>query len=67
MDENSVAGQLVRDCMTVGPSNMEEIARTALHHLEGRKKILRIHVDKEMLMNLGARFLVGKARLYGHV
>jgi hypothetical protein len=58
---------LVRDCMTVGPSNMEEIARTALHHLEGRKKILRIHVDKEMLMNLGARFLVGKARLYGHV
>jgi hypothetical protein len=57
---------LVRDCMSHGPNNMEEIARTAIHHLEGRK-ILRIHIDKELLMNLGARFIVGKARLYGHL
>jgi Protein of unknown function (DUF3800) len=57
---------LVRDCMTVGPDNMEDIARAALKHLEGRK-ILRIHIDKELLMNLGARFLVGKARLYGYL
>jgi hypothetical protein len=57
---------LVRDCMTKGPDNMEDIARTALKHLEGRK-ILRIHIDKELLMNLGASFIVGKAKLYGHL
>jgi hypothetical protein len=36
---------LVRDCMTRGPDSMEDIARAAIKHLEGRK-ILRIHVDK---------------------
>jgi hypothetical protein len=51
--------------MTCGPHNMEEIARTAIHRLEGRK-ILRIHIDKELLMKLGAAFIVGKARLDGH-
>jgi Protein of unknown function (DUF3800) len=57
---------LVRDCMTVGPDNMEDISRTALKHLEGTK-ILRLHLDKEMLMKLGASFLIAKARLYGHL
>jgi hypothetical protein len=57
---------LVRDCMTRGPHGMEEIARAAIKHIEGRK-ILRVHIDKELLMKLGASFLVGKARLYGHL
>lgn len=57
---------LVRDCLTQKGDNMEEMARTALKHLEGRK-ILRIHVDKELLMKLGASFLVGKARLNGYL
>jgi Protein of unknown function (DUF3800) len=57
---------LVRDCMTRGPDGMEEIARAALKHIEGRK-ILRIHIDKGQLVQLGANFLVGKARMYGHL
>jgi hypothetical protein len=57
---------LVRDCLTSGAPNMEEISRTAIKHVEGRK-ILRIHIDKEMLMNLGASFIVGKARLRGYI
>jgi hypothetical protein len=57
---------LVRDCMTQSPHNIEEISRTAIKHLEGRK-ILRLHINKEMLMKLGASFIVGKARLYGHL
>jgi hypothetical protein len=57
---------LVRDCLTVGPNNMEEISRTALTHLEGRK-ILRIHIDRDLLMKLGSSFMVGKARLHGHL
>jgi hypothetical protein len=44
---------------------MEEISRAALKHIEGRN-ILRIHIDKEQLMALGARFFVGKAP-YGHL
>jgi Protein of unknown function (DUF3800) len=62
---------LVRDCMTMGPDNMEEISRVALKHLESSKdneqRILRLHIDKEMLMKLGAAFIVGKARLDGHL
>ena len=57
---------LVRDCLTVGGENMNEIARAALIHLEGRN-ILRIHVDRELLMSLGARFLVGRAKLGGYL
>jgi hypothetical protein len=57
---------LVRDCLTSTPDHMEEISRAALKHIEGRN-ILRIHIDKEQLMALGARFFVGKAPLYGHL
>jgi hypothetical protein len=56
---------LVRDCLTREPSGMEDIAKTALHHIEGRN-ILRIHIDKELLMRLGASFIIGKARLDGY-
>jgi hypothetical protein len=58
---------LVRDCMTKTPDNMDEISRAALKHLEGRGKTIRLHIDKEMLMKLGASFIIGKARLYGHL
>lgn len=62
---------LVRDCMSFGPERMEEISRAALKHLEttenDEQRILRLHIDREMLMKLGASFLVGKARLYGYV
>ena len=58
---------LVRDCMTQTPPNMYEVSRAALKHLEGRGKIIRLHIDKEMLMRLGASFIVGKARLHGHL
>jgi hypothetical protein len=58
---------LVRDCMTNSAPNMGEISRTALKYLEGRGKIIRLHIDQEMLMKLGASFLVGKARLDGHL
>jgi hypothetical protein len=57
---------LVRDCMIITPPNMQEISRAALKHLEGKGKIIRLHIDKEMLMKLGAAFIVGKARLDGH-
>jgi hypothetical protein len=58
---------LVRDCMTNTAPNMQEISRAALKCLEGRGKILRLHIDKDMLMKLGASFLVGKARLDGYL
>jgi hypothetical protein len=58
---------LVRDCMTKTPPNMEEISRVALKYLEGRGKIIRLHIDKQMLMKLGASFIVAKARLSGHL
>jgi hypothetical protein len=62
---------LVRDYMTMGSDNMEEISRVALKHLESSKdkeqRILRLYIDKEMLMKLGAAFIVGKARLDGHL
>jgi hypothetical protein len=58
---------LVRDCMTLGPDKMEEISRAALKHLEGSGKTIRLHTDKEMLMKLGSMFLVGRARLAGHL
>jgi hypothetical protein len=62
---------LVRDCMTLGPDNMEEISKAALKHLESTKeneqRILRLHIDREMLMKLGATFLIGRAKLYGHL
>ncbi len=44
---------LVRDCMTKTPPNMEEISRAALKHSEGKGKIIRLHIDKGMLMKLG--------------
>jgi len=55
------------DCMTKTPPNMEEISRAALKHLEGKGKIIRLHIDKGVLMKLGASFLVGKAQLGGHL
>jgi hypothetical protein len=58
---------LVRECMTFGPDKMEDITRAALKHIEGEDKIVRIHIDKTQLMTLGAKFLVGKARLDGHL
>ncbi len=58
---------LVRDCMTLGGDKMEETPRAALKLLEGRGKIIRLHVEKDQLMQLGAKFLVGKARLAGHL
>jgi hypothetical protein len=57
---------LVRDCLTQGGDNMQEIAHVALKHLEGRN-ILRIHIGKDLLMKLGASFIVGKAKLYGYL
>lgn len=57
---------LVRDCMTKGGDGMEEISRAAIGYLEGRR-IARSHVTKDMLMALGASFLVGRARLRGHL
>jgi hypothetical protein len=58
---------LVRDAITVTPPNMEEVSRAALKELEGKGKILRLDIEKRQLMNLGASFLVGKARLDGHL
>jgi hypothetical protein len=57
---------LVRDALTKGRSNMEEISRVAIGHLEGRN-ILRIDVNRDLLMKLGASFLVNRARLRGHL
>ena len=54
---------LVRDCMTIGGDNMEETPRAALKLLEGKDKIIRLHIAKEQLMELGASFLVGKAQI----
>jgi len=47
--------------------NMQEISRVALRYLEGTGKIIRLHIDKEMLMKLGSSFIVGKARLAGYL
>lgn len=62
---------LVRDCMTLGPDRMDEISRVALKHLESgvgqEQRIIRLHIDKELLINLGASFIIGKARLDGHL
>ena len=58
---------LVRDYMTNTVSGMEEVSRAALKSLEGRGKIIRLEINKEMLMKLGASFLVGKARLDGYL
>ena len=58
---------LVRDCITQGPHNMDEITRTALKHLERSGKTICLHIDKAMLMKLGAAFMVGRARLDGHL
>jgi hypothetical protein len=58
---------LIRDCMSKGARDMEEISRVALKHLEGRERVIRLHITKEMLMKLGASFMVGKARAYGHL
>jgi hypothetical protein len=58
---------LVRDCMIVGGDKMEETPRAALKLLEGREKIVRLHIEKDQLMRLGAKFLVGKARSQGHL
>jgi Protein of unknown function (DUF3800) len=58
---------LVRDCMTIQAVNMEEIARCALKHMEGNSKIIRLHITKEMLMKLGASFIIGKAKLEGYL
>jgi hypothetical protein len=58
---------LVRDCMTIQPVNMEEISRAALKCLEGRGKIIRLHITKQRLMKLGASFIVGKAKLGGYL
>lgn len=41
---------------------LDDISRAAIGYLEGRN-ILRIHVHKELLMKLGASFLVGR-RVY---
>jgi len=57
---------LVRDCLTRSGDGMEDIAKAALRHIEGRR-ILRLHLGKHLLMDLGARFIVGKARLYGYL
>ncbi|HVI65166.1 MAG TPA: hypothetical protein VM910_21670 [Bradyrhizobium sp.] len=46
---------------------MQNISRAALKHLEGKGKIIRLHIDKAMLMKLGASFIVGKAKLAGHL
>jgi hypothetical protein len=58
---------LVRDCMIQTAPNMQEISRVALRYLEGTGKIIRLHIDKEMLMKLGSSFIVGKARLAGYL
>jgi hypothetical protein len=62
---------LVRNFMIMGPDNMEELSRVALKHLESsrgsKQRILRLHIGQEMLMKLGAAFIVGKARLDGHL
>jgi len=39
---------------------MQNISRAALKHLEGKGKIIRLHIDKAMLMKLGASFIVGE-------
>ena len=57
---------LVRDALMKGPNSMEEISKIAIRLLEGRK-ILRLDVNRELLMKLGATFLVNKARLDGHL
>ncbi|WFU43477.1 hypothetical protein QA640_14105 [Bradyrhizobium sp. CB82] len=56
---------LVRDAL-IKRGKMDEIALAAIRHLEGRK-ILRLDVNKDLLMKLGANFLVGKSRLDGHI
>jgi hypothetical protein len=57
---------LVRDVLVKGGEALDDISRAAINYLEGRN-ILRIHVHKELLMKLGASFLVGRARLRGHL
>lgn len=57
---------LVRDCLMKGGDGMEEISRAALRHLEGRK-ILRIDINRQLLMKLGASFLVNRARVTGNL
>ena len=60
---------LIRDIFTKGHGdNIDEIARTALKHIEGReRKILRIEIDRDKLMRLGASFLVARARVGGYL
>jgi hypothetical protein len=56
---------LVRDCVTKR-GKIEDISRAAIKYLEGRR-ILRIQIDRDLLMKLGASFMVGKAKLHGHL
>lgn len=57
---------LVRDVLVRGGDGIEDISRAAIGYLEGRN-ILRLHIHKDLLMKLGASFLVGRARLRGHL
>jgi hypothetical protein len=56
---------LLRDCL-IKRGDMEEISLAAIRLLEGRN-ILRIHIGKELLMKLGASFLVARARYRGEI
>ena len=58
---------LVRDCITQSGDKMEEIPRAALKQLEGGAlKVIRVHIKKEQLMNLGASFFVARIQLPAH-
>ena len=56
---------LVRDVLTKR-GQVEDISRAAIRHLEDRK-IVRSHITQDMIMALGANFMVGKARVNGHL
>jgi hypothetical protein len=59
---------LVRDCITQSGDKMEETPRAGLKQLEGGAlKVIRLHIKKEQLMNLGASFFVGKTKLAGYL
>ncbi len=59
---------LVRDCITQSGDKMEETPRAALKQLEGGAlKVIRVHIKKEQLMNLGASFFVGKTKLASYL
>ena len=59
---------LVRDCITQSGDKMEETPRAGLKQLEGGAlKVIRLHIKKEQLIDLGASFFVGKTKLAGYL